>query len=214
MVFVLLLPVTADARGSGMTPNLETVVEYVRAEYGLHVGITNCRRISGSRTWSQHSWSNAGDIYVSNKALGDKIYWDLYDKFGENIRYMLWQRKDHYNHIHVDMWPYGYGTPPCAGGHLQVKNKDGTISHGFSSDFEGGFEVTALQVVQLQVALNKADQLGADGNALDEDDVWGPNSEFALVNGLTALVATGGLTEGEVKALIAGTTLVPDETPQ
>ena len=197
-----------------MTPNLEVVVDYVKAEYGLPVGITNCRKISGKRTWSQHSWSNAADIYTTNKALGDRIVADLYDKFGEHIRYVLWWRASHYNHIHVDMWPYGYGTPPCAGGHMKVKNKDGTFSREFSSDIEGGFEVTALQVIELQVALNKAGQVGADGNALTEDDIWGPNSEFALVNGLIACEAGGGLTEGEVKVLIADTALVPREGPQ
>ena len=97
---------------------------------------------------------------------------------------------------------------------MRVKNKDGTFSREFSSDIEGGFEVTALQVVELQIALNKAGQVGADGNVLAEDDIWGPNSEFALVNGLTELEASGGLTEGEVKALIAGTALVPSEGPQ
>ncbi len=197
-----------------MTPNLEAVIEYVEAYYGLPIGVTNCRKISGKSVWSQHSWSNAADIYVSNREFGDTIVADLYDKFGENVRYILWWRAGHYNHIHIDMWPYGIETPPCAGGSLHVKNKDGTVSHEFSSDIEGGFEVAALQVIQLQVALNKAGQTDKDGNRLDEDDIWGPNSEFALVNGLTALEAKGGLSEGEVKALIVGTALVPDDSAQ
>ena len=97
---------------------------------------------------------------------------------------------------------------------MKVKNKDGTFSREFSSDIEGGFEVTAIQVVELQVALNKAGQLGADGDVLDEDDRYGPNTEFALVNGFSELESGGGLTEGEVKVLIAGTALVPGEGPQ
>ena len=192
-----------------MTPNLEVVVDYVRAEYDLAVGITNCRKISGSSTWSQHSWSNAADIYVTDKALGDRIVADLYDKFGEHVRYMLWWRKNHYNHIHVDMWPYGYSVPPCAGGRMQVKNKDGTLGTEFTSDIEGDFNMASIQVIEMQIALNKAGQLGANGQPLVEDDIYGVNTEFALVNGLTALDSSG-VTEAEVKTIIAGTTLVPE----
>ena len=170
-----------------MTPNMKVVYDYVKEVYGRRIGVTNCRPIAGSVTWSQHSWSNANDIYVSDKNLGDKIVNDLYDKFGEHVRYMLWWRSRHYNHIHVDMWPYGLGQPPCSGGTLRVKNKDGTYSNAFSHDLKGDYNnMAGLQVIDLQKALNKAGQLGANGFILSEDDIYGPNTAHALAMGLTS----------------------------
>lgn len=196
-----------------MTPNMEVVHDYVKSVYGRKIGVTNCRRIADSSTWSQHSWANGNDIYVKDRDLGDTIVNDLYDKFGEHVRYILWWRKNHYDHIHVDMWPYGYGKPPCAGGSLRVKNKDGTIGREFSLDIEGGFDVAAMQVEDLQGALIQAGQVGANGQVLHKDGIWGPNTKFALTNGLTALEGQVGITEEQVIAIIAGTSLVPNETP-
>ncbi len=113
-----------------MTPNLQVVFDYVKANYGLRMGVTNCRRISGSQTWSQHSWSNAVDIHVASKAIGDGVKADLLDRYGDHIRYLLWWRADHYDHLHVDMWPRGWLTPPCAGSPLRIKFEDGTVSSG------------------------------------------------------------------------------------
>lgn len=193
-----------------MTPNARAVYNYVKDEWGRKIGVTNCRKISGSQTWSQHSWSNALDIYVSDRKLGDRIKADLLDKFGEHIRYLLWWREDHYGHIHVDFWPRGWLTPPCAGGRLRVKHKDGTVGYEFTSDIEE-VDVAAVQVVDLQVALNEAGQLGANGKVLAEDDIWGPNTAFALANGLRALEGQG-VSEETVIGLIQGTSLVPDGT--
>ncbi len=170
-----------------MTPNMQAVYDYVKGTYGRAIGVRNCRLISGLATWSQHSWSNANDIYVKDRDLGDEIYWDLYDKFGEYIRYVLWWRPDHYDHIHIDMWPYGYATPPCAGGTLQVKHKNGIIGNTFSSNvedlIEGEYNMAAMQVIDIQMALNYAGQLGANGKPLVEDDIYGKNTAFALASG-------------------------------
>ena len=199
-----------------MTPNLAVVLDYVEDEYGLPVGVTNCRRISGSQTYSQHSWSNAGDIYTKETILQDVIAADLKAKFGAHVRNVLtWRYNDaHWNHIHIDLWPKGMYTPPCKGGALRVKHKDGTRGTEFTSDIEGGFDVAALQVENLQEALVAASQLGADGNVIDVDGVWGPNTLFAFANGLKEMAQKAGITEEQVIAMIAGTSLVPDETPQ
>ena len=42
-----------------------------------------------------------------------------------NVRVRLWRVKNHYNHIHVDFWPRGWATPPCAGGSPRYKYPDG-----------------------------------------------------------------------------------------
>jgi len=114
-----------------MTPNLEVVYHYIRAEYGLPIGVTNCRRISGSQTYSQHSWSNAGDIYTTNRDLQDQIKADLLERFPDHVRNVLSWRYNaaHWNHVHVDMWPKGWLIPPCAGGAQRIKYKDGTVEY-------------------------------------------------------------------------------------
>lgn len=143
-----------------MTPNLEVLVNHVkRQDYYdnvYHLGVHNCRRIANSQTFSQHSWSNAVDIHVTSgawtatpeeKAVGDLINADLEDAFGDHIRTLLWWRRDHWNHLHVDMWPYGYLTPPCAGGALRVKYANGHYTTGepFPLTIEEDDELTPEQ---------------------------------------------------------------------
>jgi hypothetical protein len=114
-----------------MTPNLNVVLKYVNKRYDLPVGVTNCRRIAGSQTYSQHSWSNAGDIYTwDDRDFQDLIAADLEKRFGNNIRNILtWRYNNaHTNHIHIDMWPKGWLTPPCAGGELRIKYADGNVT--------------------------------------------------------------------------------------
>lgn len=111
---------------------------------GIRFGRRNCRKISGSSTWSQHSWDNARDIYppaaIKYYPPGDpkytpyKVYLDLvWDFIGKNLEALnvrgrgLWQVTNHYNHIHVDFWPQGYSVPPCANGNLLFRYPDGTI---------------------------------------------------------------------------------------
>jgi len=107
---------------------------------GIRFGRVNCRKISGSTTWSQHSWNNGRDIYpptsipylTSNdgeyKAWLDEVAQFIIDnKEALNIRVFLWQVKSHYNHIHVDFWPRGWSTPPCADGSPRYKYPDGSI---------------------------------------------------------------------------------------
>ncbi len=174
-----------------MTPNMQVVYDYVELKYDLPVGIYNCRRISGSQTYSQHSWSNANDYYTEDKGLQDHIAAALRDEYGDQIRNILTWRYNsaHWNHIHVDMWPKGLYTPPCAGGSLRVRHEDRTRGTVFTSDLEGGDDMAAMQVIDIQVALNKAGQTDSRGRPLVEDDIYGANTEFALVNGFEAVSA-------------------------
>ena len=96
---------------------------------GIRFGRYNCRKISGSSTYSQHSWNNARDIYppLSIRYADSKeeyqAWLDEVDEFISspanfemlNLRLVLWRVKDHYNHIHADFWPHGEDTPMCDG---------------------------------------------------------------------------------------------------
>ena len=80
-------------------------------------GICVCKKISGTDTWSDHSWCNAVDIMCSG-AYGMKVYHWLLARKGEfNIAYVCFQdlggcnAADHMNHCHVSFAPIG-GTPP------------------------------------------------------------------------------------------------------
>ena len=179
-----------------MTPNMQIVYNYAKTHYSLSIGIYSCRRISGSQTWSQHSVSNAIDIFTANKGFQDKMAADLKEQFGEDIRNILTWRYNaaHWNHIHVDMWPKGWSTPPCAGGQLRIKYKDGHITYGkpFPSDIEGGNILANITVLQLQKALNKAGHRGANGKVLTEDNVFGTNTEHAWVKCLSGGASSVG----------------------
>jgi len=103
----------------------------------LRAGKCNCRKISGSSTWSQHSWCNALDIrhvdwgystHPTHQAWLDEVYEYIMAHFDElSIRVILWRRRDHFNHIHIDGWPKGYRTPSCGGGTTLYQWPDGHI---------------------------------------------------------------------------------------
>ena len=78
------------------------------------LGIWNCRKISGSSSWSQHSWGNAVDIGVPSLAYGDQVrnYLKRHPRF--NIEHDLWRVPDHFDHHHIDFSPNHSGKPPCA----------------------------------------------------------------------------------------------------
>lgn len=122
------------------TPAAEQLETALSEQFpGIRFGRYNCRKISGSDTWSQHSWNNARDIYppsgIEYLTSNDGEYRDYLDEVDEflleykealNIRVHLWQVRNHYNHIHVDFWPRGWALPPCAGGSPRYKYPDGT----------------------------------------------------------------------------------------
>ena len=163
----------------------------------------NCRPIAGSTTWSQHSWpgGNARDIFgpdhlpsPTSQALLDVVAAYLranQQRFG--IKRILWRVKDHYNHIHVDMWPTGYSKPPCGGGVERYKYSDGRIvtASGGNVAPEGTFEEDTVQInpgesgnyVRVyQQALNAwaVKQAVPNWTPLVEDGVYGPNLEAAV----------------------------------
>jgi hypothetical protein len=89
----------------------------------------NCRPIAGTRVYSQHAWpgGNARDIFGPVWML-DRVANHLRTvqrRLG--IKQILWRVKDHYDHVHADMWPTGIGIPPCAGGTERYRYSTGKI---------------------------------------------------------------------------------------
>ncbi|MCL1599477.1 MAG: peptidoglycan-binding protein [Actinomycetia bacterium] len=103
----------------------------------LKAGHWNCRFIVETTKYSEHAWGNAGDLYHKDwgystnawpQAYLDEVYAWIRTYFEElSIRTLIWRKKDHFNHIHIDGWPKGYGTPPCAGGTLRMQQNNGTV---------------------------------------------------------------------------------------
>lgn len=83
-------------------------------------GICNCRRISGSSTWSQHAWCNAEDIHrdlpgkTVLQSLDPVHAWLSRNRAKLGIEHLIYRTTSHWDHIHSDMRPNGRGTPPCA----------------------------------------------------------------------------------------------------
>ena len=102
----------------------------------IGIGQYNRRKISGTNKWSEHSWGNGLDLHVSvgtadpvEKANGDTIAGWLGDHAVElGVRNVLWWRKNHFDHIHVDFYPRGEGIPPLSTtGTGRFKYSDGRI---------------------------------------------------------------------------------------
>lgn len=128
----------------------------------VRAGEWNCRKISGSSTWSQHAWGNALDLHhvdwpyeVSdrNKAFLDPIHrWLKTYRKELSIRTMLWQTRHHFDHIHIDGWPKGYGQPPCDGGSLRMQYNDGRIVNGDPGPANGTPELPDRELVKVSNA--------------------------------------------------------------
>lgn len=168
------------------TPHIQRIWNevYERWPAARSWGIQNCRKIADSKTWSQHSWANAWDITspypvkttanLNHIRFLDEIYrYLVVNRERLNIRYILWRCARHWDHIHLDCWPYGLGLPPCAGGTLRVRNKDGSVGTSFKN------EDFIVDTYTWQQMLNIAGYKGEDGEELKEDGVWGKNTMFA-----------------------------------
>lgn len=114
---------------------------------GIRFGRYNCRKISGSTTYSQHSWpgGNARDLYAPVDHpdpmgfLDEVNTWLAWNKEALSIRLILWRVRDHYSHMHVDFWPHGHQVPPCAGGSETYQYSSGQIVAVHNPDPENGY---------------------------------------------------------------------------
>jgi hypothetical protein len=101
-------------------------------------GVFNCKLISGTTTFSQHSWGNAIDLFCNEEDLAaiagnvvlqatkltrantglpvpvatvihHQLAWTT-----NNPRFHVANVQPHTNHVHVEFLPAKTGTPPCA----------------------------------------------------------------------------------------------------
>ena len=142
----------------------------------LRAGRCNCRKISGTSTYSQHSWCNALDIYHKDWGYStnpihqqwlDTVY-DFIEAYREelSIRVRIWRKRDHFNHIHIDGWPKGYATPSCAGGTTRYQWPDGTVkstSKYGSFDPINGYEDLPNKTIEEVDHMNQTIKKGASG---------------------------------------------------
>jgi len=128
---------------SFITPAAVRCMKALEARFpGIKFGIYNRRHINNdpSRPWSQHSWPNALDIYFTvpwgdttpkhQSRLSEVHHYLKYQYPGwQETNYILWLVKNHFDHIHIDFWPKGYGTPSTirGGASNRYKYSDGRI---------------------------------------------------------------------------------------
>lgn len=167
------------------TPALVQAREVLAAEFGdiiVGFGVYNRRKISGSTTWSQHSWPNALDVHVATLANGDKLFKFLKDNWEAlNIKVLLWRVRNHYDHLHIDFWPSGYGTPSLTrgGDDNRFRYPDGSIKdeavllneYELEEDVlkkgDSGPRVVKVQEQLLEIGY-QLPEYGADGDFGDE----------------------------------------------
>lgn len=170
---------------SFITPAAGAAKDRLTQEFpALKFGIYNRRKIAGSTVWSQHSWPNALDLFFTqygdtsgeHQLLLDEVHTWLFARRVElNIRTLLWRTTAHYDHIHVDFWPKGYGTPSTirGGGDNRYKTKSGEVIAQWELDLEDEvpqFDEDTAAVLQ-RIADSDKEDLTQPGEVFH--DSWG-----------------------------------------
>jgi hypothetical protein len=175
---------------SFITPAAEQAKAEIEARFeGIVFGIYKRRPIANSTRWSQHSWPNALDITYGGygntspeaQAALDKVHAWLRANFSRlGIRTLLWRVKSHYDHIHVDFWPEGYGTPSLTrgGSDNRYRLPNGQIitqaeltqeDEDVLRNGDGGLRVKAVQEQLIAIGYSLP-EYGADGDFGDETE--------------------------------------------
>jgi len=148
-------------------------------------GTQNCRKISGSSSWSQHAWSNANDAAYpaggnprNDPYLNAAVAWlkeqkRLGTRFGPDgvrIGTILYQNgpdttQGHWDHVHYEADPRQTGTPPCAGGTPTPDPEEDEMA----KTTEG-----------IQRTLNAHGYTDQDGKPLKVDGIWGSRTEYSF----------------------------------
>jgi hypothetical protein len=127
---------TSSGERDYLTPELDRAIDDLRREFPadfanrniIRIGVTNCRTKNNKPggPWSEHAWSNAGDIMLRNwpgrKALGDRIA--AYMRSRPDLwSEVFWWIQAHFDHVHGTAKPRrnpdNKQVPPCAGGPIE-----------------------------------------------------------------------------------------------
>lgn len=116
-----------NTTGNDRIDKIYTVV-FSKWDHLENWGICVCKRISGTYSWSQHSYCNAIDIngtshqmYEISRFLVDNadelnVYTVIYNRQAWSRRTPYWHyyngTNPHTDHVHVDCSPQGTGYPP------------------------------------------------------------------------------------------------------
>ena len=149
----------------------------------LTFGQWNCRKISGSSSWSQHSWGNGLDLahreygYTTNpdhQAYLDTVaFWLDENSWDLSLWGLLWRVDDHYDHIHIDHEPRGDARPPCDGASMQSVYRDGVVVAGDPGPVNGIYTGGAMYSLEEWVGtLRDVDiQRAADVGIVNQSEV-------------------------------------------
>lgn len=152
-----------------------------RSRWGdLTYQVPNCRKIARSTHWSQHAYNNAVDVFGS-KATLDKVA--AFARARINSAHVLWQVRDHYDHVHVDFHPQGQGLPNCAGGSGDPPRAP-EHAHSVGDDVQlptlrRGSEGPAVGAIQL-LCNGLVDTYRTGWEKLAKDDDYGPQTEAVV----------------------------------
>jgi hypothetical protein len=107
------------AQVGGITPACANCIAAVFGRFGpMPIGTRVVKKISGTDTWSQHSYGNAVDFMCSGALHRSVAYFINANRGALSIHwlgadpYFPSPLGDHYNHVHADFYPQWGGTPP------------------------------------------------------------------------------------------------------
>lgn len=135
-------------------------------------GTYKCRLIDGTNAYSLHSYGTALDLNPAKNPYKLPLTHNYPAAF---ITDVLAQKGT--NGAPLFRWGGTWSTPDAM--HWEINVPPTAIP-----EYEGGDDMAAIQVEDLQEALLAAGLKGADGNDIEVDGIWGENSKHALVQGL------------------------------
>lgn len=168
----------ASRSGTPGARNWMSKVKQAFPNMGLKFGVYNRRYIAGTDQWSQHAWGNAVDTVIGSldnttkpwnmKKMDLVAAWAAANHNALDLATQLWRTDDHWNHLHTDFYPQGYGTPPVLhkGGIFKGNRveKFGSLRFGSPALLQAGEAVLSKNVT---AALNRIGDNGGGGVSIN-----------------------------------------------
>lgn len=192
-----------EASTSGTASERNYYARLLKAFKGWDVanaGVYVRKLISGTDMWSQHSWGNAVDVVIGStgnvlanpeaQAKMDMLAgWTAENHSALRVATQLWRANaDHMNHMHVDFWPQGTGTPPVMHGggiytgNNKFKNLSGLRFQG-PAILQSGEAVLPRNVVKALNTIGGQPQAGMEKNVFNinveiKGDLYGDDQSY------------------------------------